>query len=43
MSDRPTDACEGLRKSKDIDQPTVGSLIVMVRCYSCLSDRPMCH
>jgi len=31
MADRPTNACKGLRKSKEIDQPTVGLLIVL--CY----------
>jgi len=39
---RPTDTCEGLHKSKGIDQPRVGSLIVVLwlgATHTCPIDR----
>jgi len=42
MSDRLSDACEGLHKSKEIDQPMVDSLIVALwlgATRTCLIDR----
>jgi len=43
MADRPTYACKGLRKSEEIDQPTVGLLICPLLClgvaHACPIDR----